>query len=73
MAFVSTFAGLLAALIVWVGLYTLASEVDVPALNALAPYLEALNPVGVILFLVLGLVFALAVYRWLKARTDAKP
>ncbi len=71
MAFVSTFAGLLAALVIWVGLYSFASEVDVPALNAVAPWLEALNPVGEIFFLVLALLISLAVYRWLKSRTRA--
>ncbi len=68
MAFLSTFAGLLAALLIWVGLYTLVTEVKVPALNSLAPYLEALSPVGEGLFLVLALIIAVAVYRWLKSR-----
>jgi membrane protein implicated in regulation of membrane protease activity len=68
MAFVSTFAGLLAALVIWVGAYALASEADAPALNAMATYLEALNPVGETLFLVLAVLIAMGVYRWLKTR-----
>jgi hypothetical protein len=71
MAFVSTFAGLLAALVIWVGAYALASEADSPALNALATYLEALNPIGEALFLVLAVLIAIAVYRWLRSRAGS--
>jgi len=72
MAFLSTFSGFIAALLIWVGLYTLATEVHVPLLNALAPYLEALSPVGEGMFMILGVVISLLIYRLLKSRTGTE-
>jgi membrane protein implicated in regulation of membrane protease activity len=73
MAFLCTFAGLLAALIIWVGLYTLASESRTPLLIALAPYLEAFNPVGQGLFAILAVTIALLIYRLLKPKAGNEP
>ena len=68
MAFLSTFFGLIAALLMWVGLYTLATEFQIPLVNALAPFLEALSPVGEGLFVILAVIFSLLIYRRLKSR-----
>ena len=73
MAFLCTFAGLLVALIIWVGLYTLASESHTPLLSALAPYLEAFSPVGQGLFAILAVTIALLIHRWLKPKVGNKP
>jgi membrane protein implicated in regulation of membrane protease activity len=73
MAFLCTFAGLLAALIVWVGLYTLTSESHTPLLSALAPYLEAFSPVGQGMFAILAVTIALLIYRWLKPKVGNEP
>ncbi len=43
MAFLSTFAGLLLALVAWVGLYTFAVDSRDPLLVSLASYLEAFS------------------------------
>ena len=67
MAFVSTFFGLIAALLIWVSLYTLATELQV---DALAPYLEALSPVGEGLFAILAVISSWLIYRLLKRRVD---
>jgi hypothetical protein len=67
MAFLSTFAGLVAALLIWVSLYTLATELHVPLLNALAPYLEALSPVGEGLLVILAVTVSLLIYHLLKS------
>jgi hypothetical protein len=68
MAFLCTFSGLTISLIVWVGLYTLASSSGDPTLNALAPYLEALSITGQLLFVVLAALFSLLAYRLLRPR-----
>jgi hypothetical protein len=73
MAFLCTFAGLLAALTIWTGLYVLASESPSPSLSALAPYLEALSPVGQGLFVTLAVTISLLLYRWLKPEAGKEP
>jgi hypothetical protein len=73
MAFLCTFSGLTVALIVWVGLYTLASSSAEPTLNALAPYLEALSITGQLLFVVLAGLFSLLTYRLLRPRRGDGP
>ena len=73
MAFLSTFTGFIAALLIWVGLYTLATEIHSPRLNALAPYLEALSPIGECLFIILAVIFSFLIYRGLKLRPGDGP
>jgi hypothetical protein len=68
MAFLCTFSGLLAALAFWAGLYTLASESHIPALAAIAPYLEALSLSGQIFFIVLAVVLSWLFYVVLSRR-----
>ena len=58
MAFLCPFSGLTIGLMVWVALYTLASDSDNPLLGALAPYLEALGITGQCFFVILAVVFA---------------
>jgi len=67
-AFLCTFAGLLSALAIWAGLYTLASESGIPMLAAMAPYLEALSPSGQIFFVVLAAVLSGLIYIVLRRR-----
>lgn len=66
MAFLCTFSGLTMALLVWVALYTLASDSDNASLAALAPYLEALSMTGQCLFVILAVVFSWLTYRLLR-------
>jgi len=73
MAFLCTFTGLLAALLIWVGLYTLATEFHIPLLSPLAPYLEALSPIGEGLFVLLAVIISLLIYRLLKSRAGNGP
>ena len=68
MAFLCTFSGLTIALIIWVGLYTLASSSDIPLLVAVAPYLEALSITGQCLFLILAVLFSWLTYRLLRPK-----
>ena len=68
MAFLSTFAGLSAVLLIWIGQYTLATEVHIPLLSALAPYLDALTLAGEGLFVILAVNFSLLIYRLLRRR-----
>jgi hypothetical protein len=67
-AFLCTFSGFTLALIVWVGLYTLASDSDIPQLVALAPYLEALSITGQCMFVILAVGFAWLTYRLLRRK-----
>ena len=73
MAFLSTFTGLIVALLIWVGLYTLATEFQIPLLSPLAPYLEALSPVGEGLFVILAVIISLLIYRLLKSPAGNGP
>jgi hypothetical protein len=73
MAFLCTFAGRLAALTIWTGLYAVASESRIPLLRALAPYLEALSPFGEALFVILAVTISLLLYRWLKPKLGKEP
>ena len=66
MAFLCTFSGLMIALIVWVGLYTLAANSDNRVLAALAPYLEAFSITGQCLFVILAVVISWLTYRLLR-------
>jgi len=59
---------MLAALTIWAGLYTLASESDIPMLAAIAPYLEALSLSGQIFFLVLAAVLSWLIYVVLRRK-----
>ena len=68
MAFVSTFTGLILALVVWVGLYTLAADSDNPLLAALAPHLETFSVGGWALFVILAVVFALLTHRVVRPK-----
>jgi hypothetical protein len=68
MAFICTFSGLLLALVIWVGLYTLASESHIPMLSATAPYLEAMSLTGEVFFLGLAAVLSWVVYLFLRRR-----
>jgi hypothetical protein len=68
MAFLCTFSGLTIALIVWVALYTLASDSGNPLLVALAPYLEALSITGQCLFVILAAVFSWLTYHLLRPK-----
>ena len=68
MAFLCTFAGLLAALTIWAGLYVLASESRNPMLAAMAPYLEALSASGQIFFVVLAALLSGLIYIGLRRR-----
>ena len=63
MAFVSTFTGLLLALVAWVGLYTFAVDSRDPFLVSLASHLEAFSVGGWLLFTILSIVFAVLTYR----------
>ena len=68
MAFVSTFAGLTLSLVLWVALYTLASNSPSPLLIAVAPYLEALSVSGQCFFVVFAGVFSVLTYRLLRPK-----
>ncbi len=68
MAFLCTFSGLTIALIVWVGLYTLASNSDNPSLVALTPYLEAFSITGQCLFVILAVVISWLAYLLLRPK-----
>ena len=68
MAFLCTFSGLTIALIVWVALYTLASNSHNPLLVALAPYLEAFSITGQCLFVILAVVISWLTYRLLRSK-----
>jgi len=70
MAFLCTFSGLTIALIVWVALYTLASNSHNPSLVALAPYLEAFSLTGQCLFVILTVVIAWLTYLLLRPKRD---
>jgi len=70
MAFLCTFSGLTIALIVWVGLYTLASNSDNPSLVALGPYLEAFSITGQCLFAILAVGLSWLMYRLLGRRRN---
>jgi hypothetical protein len=69
MAFLSTFAGLTLSLVLWVALYTLASNSQSPLLVAAAPYLEALSITGQCLFVVFAGIFSLLTYRLLRPKS----
>jgi len=68
MAFVSTFTGLIVALVVWVGLYTFAADSRNPLLASLAPHLEAFSVGGWLLFAILSVVFAMLAYRAVRPK-----
>ena len=70
MAFLCTFTGLTVALIVWVALYTVASDSKNPLLIALAPYLDAMSVSGPCLFIVLAVIFSLLTYRLLRPKAN---
>jgi len=70
MAFLCTFSGLTIALIVWVALYTLASNSDNPLLIAVTPYLEASSITGPCLFVILAVVISWLTYRLLRPKRD---
>ena len=67
-AFLCTFSGMLAALAIWAGLYTLASESHSPMLAAMAPYLEALSLSGQAFFLILAAALSWLIYTVLRRR-----
>jgi hypothetical protein len=71
MAFLCTFSGLTIALIVWVALYTLASNSYNPLLVAVAPYLEAFSITGQCLFVTLAVVISWLTYRLLRPKRGA--
>jgi len=73
MAFLCTFSGLTIALVVWVGLYTLASDSNNAFVAAFAPYLEALSITGQSLFVILAVVFSCLIYRLLKRGKGTSP
>jgi hypothetical protein len=68
MAFLCTFSGLTIALIIWVALYTFASDSTNPTLSAIAPYLGALSVTGQVLFVILAIVFSWLTYRLLRRK-----
>ena len=70
MAFISTFAGLTIALVVWAALYTLASNSQNPLLIAVAPFLEALSLSGQCLFIFLAGIMSVLTYRVLRPKPD---
>lgn len=70
MAFVSTFTGLLAALVVWVALYTFAADSGNPLLASLATHLEAFSVGGWLLFATLAVAFAALTYRAVRPKRN---
>ena len=70
MAFLCTFTGLTVSLIIWVALYTVASNSQNPLLISLAPYLEALSASGQCLFVVLAMIISLLTYRVLRPKAN---
>jgi hypothetical protein len=72
MAFLSTLTGFTLALIIWVGLYAIASESENRVLIALAPYLEAMSISGQCLFIILASIISILTYRLLKRKHGDK-
>jgi len=68
MAFLCTFSGLTLALLIWVGLYAMASNSTIPSLGALASYLEAFSITGQCLFAIHAVGFSWLTYRLLRNR-----
>ena len=68
MAFLSTFTGLLLALVAWVGLYTFAVDSRDPLFVSLASHLEAFSVGGWLLFAMLSVIFAVLTYRAVRPK-----
>jgi hypothetical protein len=71
MAFLSTFVGMMAALLIWVGVYNFLIDADAASLNALAVHFEAMSVGGIGLFVFLGVAFSLLTYRVLKRKRQS--
>ena len=69
MAFLCTFSGLTIALLVWVTLYTLASNSDNPLLLATAYYLEAFSVTGQFVFVTLAALISWLTYRLVRSKS----
>jgi len=64
-AFLCTFIGMIAALIIWVGLYYYLLDSGNAMLNGLAPHFEAISFGGISLFVVFSLLLCWLAYRGL--------
>jgi len=73
MAFLCTFSGLTLALLIWVGLYAIASNATIPSFGALASYLEAFSIRGQCLFAIHAVGFSWLTYRLLRNMALVRP